>query len=163
MPSTVSRITPSPGADQLDGGGIDTPGVGRIFRWVGIKKKVKAGRSERSIWGVRKSPLVGGVHESHSWVSSVYPNHIDFCDELQHPLYPRSSMSAFKALELSSVVLRTSALGLPQSIEIDQRPDKKFIQGFYWGPCCCRGAGARWATRASDRCPCLLTPGAERG
>ena len=123
--------------------------MGPIFRGVGIKKKVKAGRSERSIWGVRKSALVGGGHQSTQTT--------EFCDELQRPVYSSNGTAAFKAFKPSSIVLRTSALGLPQSIEINQRPDKKFKQGFSWGPCCCREAGATWGTRTSNRCPCLHT------
>lgn len=40
--------------------------------------------------------------------------------------------------------------GLPQSTEIDRRPDKKFRRGSYWGPCC-RSGGARTAV------PCSLS------
>ena len=37
------------------------------------------------------------------------------------------------------VLIPTRVLGLPQSIETDKRPDKKFTQGFTGGPCCSSG------------------------
>ena len=36
-------------------------------------------------------------------------------------------------------LLRTRVLGLPISVEIDLRPDKKFRQRLYQGPCCSMG------------------------
>ena len=40
---------------------------------------------------------------------------------------------------LCLVVIMTSVLGLPQSIEIDRRPDKKFRQGFIGTPAAAAG------------------------
>ena len=47
-------------------------------------------------------------------------------------------------------LLPTRVLGLPSSIEIGKRPDKKFRQGFTGAPA---AAGSR---KTSNRCPCLL-------
>ena len=48
-------------------------------------------------------------------------------------------------------MLPNRVLGLPQSIEIDYRPDKKFREGFIVAP------DAVGAARTGNRFPCLIT------
>ena len=53
-------------------------------------------------------------------------------------------------------MLPISVLGLPQSIEIDQRPDKKFRQGFTGAP------AAAGRVRTNNTFPCSLPGGYRR-
>ena len=55
------------------------------------------------------------------------------------------------------VLLPTRALGLPQSTEIDQRPDKKFRQGFTGAPV------APGGVRTNNRFPGVLPEGGRGG
>ena len=50
-------------------------------------------------------------------------------------------------------VLPTRVLGLPQSIEIDQKPDKKFRQGFIGAPVAAEGSENRQQVPSLARSP----------
>ena len=52
--------------------------------------------------------------------------------EKKRALQAESSKLLFSGLEYFKILILTSVVGLLQSVEIDQRPDKKFKQSFIW-------------------------------